>query len=360
MMKICINCFDDPDLKLRIKSLDHHDICDVHGKRELIFNTDANESLSIKNDFSQLLDLYVIADDHSLLPKTLIDRLDKDWGIFSKLLAEDQTLAIIKELVKENYDSNDPIFWHPLVLGQLQDKSFRKKNFILENNDWGAFKEALLHKNRFFNDIDTDLLIQVLGWSKVILDTKKQYYRARIVNSFDEVSKVKDMLIPPIDILDRSEGRLNPRGIGMLYVTTSSETALKEIRASFNDKVVLASGYLNKNVNVIDLSEVTRLSPFRMLNSKMLYVYQLNKDIVRAMVNDLEKPVRTNRVGLEYIPTQFISSLIQKYYDGIKYRSTMVNNEKEYNLALFNDKFISFDVDNFKQEIVVGVDYRIR
>ena len=167
------------------------------------------------------------------------------------------------------------------------------------------------------------------------------------------------MLIPTQEILDRCEGRLNPRGIGILYVTNSPEVAIKEIRATFNDKVVVAKGNLTRKIDVIDLSNIINLSPFNMLGTSIAPIYQLNKLDLQKIVEDLEQSVQGKRRRLEYIPTQFISSLIQTQFDGIKYRSTMVKDSKEYNLALFNKDFVDFSLDEFEYKTITSVDYRI-
>ncbi|MBD5430739.1 hypothetical protein [Lactobacillus sp.] len=70
--------------------------------------------------------------------------------------------------------------------------------------------------------------------------------------------------------------------------------------------------------------------------------------------------MQSNRQGLEYIPTQFISSLIQTQFDGIKYRSTMATDSTDFNLVLFNEKFIEFSLGDFEYQTVTSVDYRTR
>lgn len=361
-MKICANCFNDVELKQRITSLSKDiDKCDIHQKKEPVFDTEKNEGLAIRTDFLQLINLYSIIDapTNSIeIPQMIADRLQSDWNLFSSELSNVNRSKILHSLLKENYSKDDPIFYKPVQMTQLKDKTFIVGNSILNGQSWSEFKESLLHKNRFFNKINEKLFSDILSWAKIRLLPEEKYFRGRIVDDFSEVTEVKDMLIPPFKKLDYIEGRLSPRGIGMLYLTTKEEIAIKEIRASFKDKIVIANGNLTKPVDVIDLSNITNISPFKLLNTDIIAAYQANKNTLRTIIKDLERPVRNEKHGLNYIPTQYISSFIQKEYDGIKYSSTMTLDKNVYNLVLFDESNISFNPEQFKKVIINSVTYQ--
>ena len=125
---------------------------------------DKEDNLSIKIDFSQLLDLYspafpCISSSVSSYPKTLIDCLSFDWKIFSNSLLDYDIDKILRFILGDNYDINYSLFSTTLVMTQLQDRKFQKENSIFKENGWKEFKEVLLHKNRFFNtEVETELL----------------------------------------------------------------------------------------------------------------------------------------------------------------------------------------------------------
>ena len=71
-MKICADCFDDTDFKTRIQSLNRRAICDIHKKKEYVFDTDADSQLNIQTDLTRLLNLYEVVDLDPSLMLTLI------------------------------------------------------------------------------------------------------------------------------------------------------------------------------------------------------------------------------------------------------------------------------------------------
>lgn len=239
-MKICADCFDDIDFKTRIQSLNRRAICDIHKKKEYVFDTDADSQLNIQTDLTRLLNLYEVVDFETekslshidmLQNKTLIDRLQSDWQIFSSRLSNNEITDIICILLKDSFnDTLNTFFRMPLRMKEIYDLEFIEKNSILIGDSWSKFKENILHKNRFFNkDLNVDLLADLMGFSITELKPGQTFYRARIADDFSEIKTEKDVLIPPENKVNRIEGRLNPRGIGMLYLANAEDTALKEV-----------------------------------------------------------------------------------------------------------------------------------
>ncbi|WP_334322719.1 hypothetical protein [Gilliamella apicola] len=84
-MKVCIKCFKDTDIKRRIKSINKKGTCDIHNKKNYIYDTDLDKGL--KDDFEILLSIYKEDvdgkyKDSSNLKDTYIS-LKEDWNIFS-------------------------------------------------------------------------------------------------------------------------------------------------------------------------------------------------------------------------------------------------------------------------------------
>lgn len=344
-MKICANCFKDTDLRMRILSLKNLKKYDIHNRREYIFDTD-DDTVSIKVDMGRLVNLYDTTssiDNSSLTGKTLIDRIQNDWQIFSTNINENQIRTVLVELLKDSFDKDDPIYKSPLVIPDLYNNQFKEDYSIIKNKDWNSFKENILHGNRFFNsDLDKELLTNIMKYSVEELQKNSLLFRARIVDSFDDIREEKDMLIPPKKILDSRDGRMNPRGIGMLYLASKKNIAIREVRSSFNDKVVIAPIEIVKNIKVVDLTRIAKLSPFNMLDTIYPKVYQLNKETINTIVEELETPIRTNHKSLDYLPTQYLSAIAQLNFEGIKYSSTMVDRDpNNFNVVLFDKQIES-------------------
>ena len=368
-MKICADCFDDIDFKARIRSLNKRDFCDIHHRKEYIFDTDVDKQVNIQTDLTRLLNLYEpidaekeksLSQNEMLKNKTLIDRLQSDWCIFSNKLSDSEITNIIYILLEDSFDTESNTFFKmPLRMKKIYDPKFIKDNSILIGDSWLKFKENILHKNRFFNkDLNVKLLADLMGFSITELKPEQLFYRARIVDDFDEVENEDDILIPPEKKTNRIEGRLNPRGIGMLYLASTEDTALKEVRASFNDNVVVAPIKIKRPIKIVDLTQIMHVSPFTMLDTKFPEVYQLNREIISIFVKELEKPVKSHPTNLDYLPTQYLSAIAQTRYFGIKYRSTMgLQDTENYDVVLFNDKSVTALMDKIRRYKINKVEY---
>lgn len=371
-MKICEDCFKDVDFRARIHSLGKLDSCDIHHKKEYIFDTDIDNQLNIQTDLTRLLNLYEpinfeksekeegLSQNDMLTSKTLIDRLQSDWHIFSDKLSQKDISTIIYTLLEDFFNlSSNTFLQMPLRMKKIYDPKFIKENSILIGDSWSEFNENILHKNRFFNkDLNVDLLADLMGFSIIELTPGQIFYRARIVDDFKDVRKEADILIPPKNKINRIEGRLNPRGIGMLYLASAEETALKEVRASFNDNVVVVPIKINNPVKIVDLTQIMHVSPFIMLDTKFLEVYQLNKEIISIFVKELEKPVKSHPTNLDYLPTQYLSAIAQTRYLGIKYRSTMgLEDPDNYDIVLFNENGVTALMDKIRRYKISKIEY---
>lgn len=197
-----------------------------------------------------------------------------------------------------------------------------------------------------------------MGFSITELESGQTFYRARIIDDFSEIKTEKDVLIPPKSKVNRIEGRMNPRGIGMLYLANAEDTALKEVRASFNDNVIVAPIKIKDSIKVVDLTQIMHVSPFIMLDTKFPEIYQLNKEIVSTFIKELEKPVKSHPINLDYLPTQYLSAIAQTRYDGIKYRSTMkLQDSSNYDVVLFSDKGVTTSIEEIKKYKINKVEY---
>ena len=130
-------------------------------------------------------------------------------------------------------------------------------------------------------------------------------------------------------------GRVNPTGISILYLSDSKETTLYEVRAGVYDFVTVGSFKLLKDIEVINLANIDRISPFIGVDYGFDFTqYAINIEHLKMIAQEIAKPLRNDNV-LEYLPTQYISDYIRsKGYDGIEYISTMY--KSGINLAVFD------------------------
>lgn len=105
------------------------------------------------------------------------------------------------------------------------------------------------------------------------------------------------------------------------------------------DYVTVGKFKLLKDIEVISLAEIDKISPFIGINYGFDYTqYATNIEHLKMIGQEIAKPLRNDN-ALDYLPTQYISDYIKsKGYDGIEYISTMC--EKGINLAVFDKNLL--------------------
>lgn len=225
------------------------------------------------------------------------------------------------------------MFDSPVGILQSQDRDYLEENAILKSYCWIDFVEAIKHKNRFHtNFINTEVLYTFLRCTRKSYEAGLLFYRSRISQN-EEGFKRKDMGAPPDN--KAKAGRVNPNGISILYLADSIDTTLYEIRAGIYDYVTVGDFKLRKNIEVINLADIDRISPFIGIDYGFdLTQYAINIEHLKMIGQEIAKPLRNDN-ALDYLPTQYISDYIKsKGYDGIEYASAMC--QDGINLAIFD------------------------
>lgn len=158
---------------------------------------------------------------------------------------------------------------------------------------------------------------------------------------------------PPANLA--SAGRANAEGISCLYLASDEKTTFYEIRAIAYDYVCVGRFELNKDIEIIDLSSLDKISPF--ISELECMEYAINVDILNKIAYDISRPMRRHDSKLDYLPTQYISDFIKKKkYAGIMYKSTL--SETGYNLAIFDESiFTCIDTKVYEVESL-SYDYK--
>ena len=178
------------------------------------------------------------------------------------------------------------------------------------------------------------------------------FYRARISPNPNGFEK-EEMFAPPVG--KRTAGRVNPDGIGVLYLSTDDKTVLNETRVTAYDYVTIGTFKNIKPLKIVNISEISRVSPF--LYDEDFEKYALNRKVFQDMAYEIAKPVRRNDSPLEYLPTQYIAEFVKSEgYDGVEYESTL--RKGGVNLALFDESLV--ECVNVKTIEVTSVEYNVQ
>ena len=153
----------------------------------------------------------------------------------------------------------------------------------------------------------------------------------------------------------RDSGRVNPDGIGVLYLSTDDKTVLNETRVTAYDYVTIGTFKNKRPLRVANISEISRVSPF--LYNDEFERFALNRKVFQEMAYEIAKPIRRNDSPLEYLPTQYIAEFVKSEgFDGVEYESTL--NPGGTNLALFNESLV--ECINVKTIEITNVQYKFQ
>lgn len=134
-----------------------------------------------------------------------------------------------------------------------------------------------------------------------------------------------------------TEGRANPRGIPTLYLSTSRETAIAEVRPWGEALVTLALFRTVRSLRVVDLTSTSPLpkgNPYSPWRGKDLPPAVREKLVWSDICRSFAEPTNRSDDVADYASTQIIAELFKKNrFHGIVYKSRL---GRGCNVALFD------------------------
>lgn len=219
----------------------------------------------------------------------------------------------------------------------MYDEEYLKIHSLLKNKTWEEFTDNLKHINRFHtNDLNLAILERLCSFIRKKYNAREIFYRGRI-SEIDGFS-INNMGAP--DKKFATSGRANCEGISNLYLASDEETTVREVRAGAFDYITIGKFSLLKDIIVVNLKDIDKISPFTSELDKLEYA--VNREHLRKLNEELGKALRRTDSNLDYIPTQYISDFIKSLsiedeyggkYAGIEYNSTM--NPYGFNLSIY-------------------------
>lgn len=128
------------------------------------------------------------------------------------------------------------------------------------------------------------------------------------------------------------EGRVNPKGIPCLYLATSREVAMSEVRPWLGSVVSVARFALGRTVRVVDCSHYHGAeAPAEDLPDPQ----GIDASVWAHIDFAFSRPVTRSDNTAEYAATQIIAEVFRSEgFDGVIYKSAFA--EQGYNIALFD------------------------
>lgn len=313
-MRCCAQCFGDHFLQKLISDRSAGtgtcDFCESAGVALV-----APDELA--NSFASVLAVYEPDEAGQLL----VERLKTDWLLFEHAkLDVPRAKALLAEIMDD---------------GEIVRRPFSfSKSYLRDGlqSRWERLRDELMFNNRYFPQADIDhhrleTLLELLE----AMDFPGVWYRARIQPD-DHMFPIEKMSAPPRG--QPSHGRANPAGIPYLYLGSTEQTAVSEIRPHTGELVTLGEFHLVGDLRLLDLRNPRKLiSPFAMGDEDLIAGLYADIPFIERLGLELTRPVVPQRAAIDYVPSQYLCEFIKKIgYDGVIYRSSVGDG---MNLALF-------------------------
>ena len=212
-----------------------------------------------------------------------------------------------------------------------------------EREYWKLMNYLKYDSRVFFNEEIKSILNELsyhMESSKIDLPKETILYRSQLGCEFDD--KGIEIPYPPLRMFPlekaAAEGRANPKGIPYLYLATSKDISISEVRPWPGKYVSLGYFTVKQDLTLVDFTTGEKDNWYIDFENHKL----LAKDDIDNLWGELNKafslPVFQSDTIADYIVTQVVSELAKSNgFDGIVYNSGYSRENCEgYNVVLFN------------------------
>jgi hypothetical protein len=216
---------------------------------------------------------------------------------------------------------------------------------------YDEFAEELKHRRRYFLSESSQKFLsglkELAKERNILLEQGEVLYRARrneLVKGSKEhqpslLPRPPDQMKPAINM--NSEGRANSYNITMMYLASSEETAIAEVRPDVSFPVTVSNFKVVKEIKLVD---------FVSLRPNFYWWFGFagdDENLWMNLSNDYSRPLYKEEQRINYLPTQVIAEFFMAQgYDGLVYQSQF----KSRKLSSDNGEdiaknFVIFDID---------------
>jgi hypothetical protein len=143
-----------------------------------------------------------------------------------------------------------------------------------------------------------------------------------------------DRMIPKGEFV--GDGRVNPKGIPCLYLSTTADTAMAEVRPWMGSNLSLAQFKVMRDLAIVNCSLDKRMFPMWVVDGKPEDLPpQKREQVVWGDIGyAFSRPITPDHPATEYVPTQILAEAFRTHgYDGIVYKSLLGDG---LNVAIFS------------------------
>jgi RES domain len=316
-MKCCTECFGDRGLRksiipLRSTENGRCSYCDSE-----------NVSIISPSELGEYFELVISAYEPHPEGKLLINWLRDDWGLFDHPRMDDaRAKGLLADILED---------------GEIVQQPFSPALDLSGDRlaQWEQLRDELMYRNRFFPGVNIDLDRLQFLLSQLTIDGNElpvNWHRARI-QAGDRPLLIADMGAPPKRVA--SHGRANPAGIPYLYLGSTPETAVSEIRPHTGETACVADFRTPGGLKLVDRRRPKKMvSAFLLEDAQSITRMRSDLPFLERLGDELTRPVVPQSAAIDYTPSQYVCEFIKKCgYHGVVYRSSVSDG---INLALFD------------------------
>jgi hypothetical protein len=273
--------------------------------------------------------------------KLIVEWLREDWGLFDNPEMDDPRA---RALLADILDDGNITVRRYSPSPRFQSDGLRQ---------WEQLRDELMHKNRYFPETEIDFK-RLASLLSQLQETQmpRLWFRARM-NVSEAAIPLEDMGPPPKR--STTHGRANPAGIPYLYLASTADTAISEIRPHTGEIASVAEFEIAEGLQIADLRNPRKkLSPF-LLEEDEIGPMRAEIPFLERLGAELTRPILPQGAAIDYVPSQYLCEFIKKCgFDGVLYRSSVGDG---INLALFFPaKARGLDVRQFRvQRVTVAI-----
>lgn len=363
---ICTDCVKDIRYKKLIIGLNNKDLCTCCQNKNYVIDTDSSDFIQM----TKALIRYHYSEwdyNHHFGGVNFINFFEEDDNIFLSK-QNFKNLEVYEELlnrianveVYEEYDKGVSLFAGYYHDGEQLPLLESVKS--IQDGSIVNIKNKLITENYFkYEDELSEILSTYSTNCKIIIERKKEYYRARIgfakkkrdISNFDFETEMvyepfsnSEIGAPPPHLA--GDGRINRIGVSYLYCATDKYTAIAEIRPHPGDIISIGKFVVKEDLSVFDLTAGQFVKYFN--SDKNLAGYtQLNT------CTELLQKVVTPSERRSYNITQLLADCIRKLnFDAILFPSSVSSGE---NLVVFNPEKMEYTYDDAEVVEINKVSY---
>lgn len=207
------------------------------------------------------------------------------------------------------------------------------------------FERAVRRDRRFVRSAETEAFLENVregaASRKVTLKEKGIFWRAQLGHDWRTEKQGDDEFeVPCAYPPDRmkplrdqaSEGRANPKSIPCLYLATTKEAAMSEVRPWIGSEISVGQFKLLKPLDIIDCS---REHDRQLIYFEEPSLEEIERSVWAHIDRAFAEPMTRSDRTADYVATQIIAELFKDAgYDGVAYKSKF--GEEGYNIALFD------------------------